>query len=97
MSLAEFSKQEVAKFLEEFPKLLASEGINGDSQQKVTAVCSEVIREYAESYSGKLEPEPFAKMKQSLEKEGLPAEKALLAAIGWTRTNMYYDWKRWSK
>lgn len=54
---------------------------------------------FLKTYSGQIEPEPFAAMKEALSSQGVPAayvDKVLFCAIGWARGNLYGDWKKWS-
>eukprot|EP00271_Cylindrocystis_brebissonii_P014679 TRINITY_DN36129_c0_g1_i1.p1 TRINITY_DN36129_c0_g1~~TRINITY_DN36129_c0_g1_i1.p1 ORF type:complete len:176 (+),score=29.19 TRINITY_DN36129_c0_g1_i1:148-675(+) len=97
LNSTEFAEQEAAKFRDEIGGLLQKEGVEVADVSKVAEICSEVIREYALSYAGELDPTPFEKMKEGLEKAGVPTEQVLLAAIGWARANLYSDWKKVAK
>ena len=61
----------------------------------------QIFQEFAMSYSGELPMEPFVEMRCALEEgQGIPlsiVSKVTRGAIGWSRYNLYRDWKKLHK
>ena len=61
----------------------------------------QIFQEFAMSYLGELPMEPFVEMRRALEQgQGIPlsiVSKVTRGAIGWSRYNLYRDWKKLRK
>eukprot|EP00850_Spirogloea_muscicola_P008814 SM000048S16526 [mRNA] locus=s48:241120:242126:+ [translate_table: standard] len=99
MSLSPFAEQEAGKFREDFVQLLERDvQVGAEKASRIADICARVFREYLGTYKGSFSPEPFAKMRTELDSAGFSdSAKIVLAAIGWTRGNLYTDWKRQAK
>jgi len=97
---SDFADHEATMFRDGLLKMLADDQNIGDLRVRMVDTCTKIFREFAMSYSGELPMEPFVEMRRALEEgQGIPlsiVSKVTRGAIGWSRYNLYRDWKKWS-
>lgn len=97
---SDFADHEATRFRDGLLKMLADDQNIGDLRVRMVDTCTKIFREFAMSYSGELPMEPFVEMRRVLEEgQGIPlsiVSKVTRGAIGWSRYNLYRDWKKWS-
>eukprot|EP01018_Ginkgo_biloba_P007042 Gb_01498 [translate_table: standard] len=96
---SDFADHEASKFREALLKYLAADQGFGDNRTQIVDTCTKIFRQFVMSYSGKLPAEPFVEMRYALEGQGMPLSevgKVTRQALGWSRYNLYRDWKKWS-
>lgn len=97
---SDFADHEATRFRDGLLKMLADDQNMGDLRVQMVDTCTKIFREFAMSYSGELQMEPFVEMRCALEEgQGIPlsiVSKVTRGAIGWSRYNLYRDWKKWS-
>lgn len=97
---SDFADHEATRFRDGLLKMLADDQNIGDLRVRMVDTCTKIFREFAMSYSGELQMEPFVEMRRALEEgQGIPlsiVSKVTRGAIGWSRYNLYRDWKKWS-
>lgn len=95
-----FADHEATRFRDGLLKMLADDENMGDLRVQMVDTCTKIFQEFAMSYSGELPMEPFVEMRRALEEgQGIPlsiVSKVTRGAIGWSRYNLYRDWKKWS-
>ncbi|GLJ29186.1 hypothetical protein SUGI_0575600 [Cryptomeria japonica] len=96
---SDFADSEAAKFKEGLLSMLADDENIGEQRVPMVETCTKIFRQFAMSYKGELQVDPFVEMRFALEGQGIPLPKVgkvTRGAIGWSRYNLYRDWKKWS-